>query len=188
MHRLLVVEVTGLHTEHLFELLGSVNRVTHPLYVANIVLITLGKFNVYTKLLVVDIIHRVANDISITIAMGIIEVEQQLLICLVILLDELSLLEEVDTSLICLLEGATQTTRLELFVALEVDLADAYALAAIDDKGQGHELRTGRVALRDAVLDFRVAEALLAPILLDELRVLDLLKEKFPNTAILPTE
>ena len=171
MHRLLVVDIARLDAEKIVEILGGVDRVTHPPYIADIELLALVNLYVDAEGLVVDNVDRVANDGGITVAARVVEVEQQLLICLVVLLVELSILEEEDALLVCLLEGTAQALILERVVTREVNLTNTHLRATVDDKGDIYTLLIDCIVSK-AHIDLAGAEALRGIVLLDELHIL----------------
>ena len=171
VHGFLVVGVARMHAEHVLQLLGVVDRVAHPRDVADVVFVALREVDVDAEAFLVDRVDRVAQDGGVAEALRVVEVDQQLLVLLEVALLEFGVAQEVEALLVRLLEGAAQAFVGELFVAREVDAADAHARSAIDHERDVHGIRTHGVVL-DARLGAGVAEALLGPVGFDELAVL----------------
>ena len=169
--RLLVVGVARFDAEHALQVAGRVDRVADPCDVADIVLVALRHREVDTQSAVVDRVDRVAQDREVAVAFRVVEVDEVLLVRFVVVLLEFRRLEEVDALLVRLLEGAAQALVLELFVAVEIDLADLDLAFAVDHEGDVHGVLDDGIVL-DAHAHLRIAESLLGEIFLDELRIL----------------
>ena len=171
VHRLFVVGVALAHAEHLLQVVGFVDRVAHPRYVADVIFVAFRDFEVDAQPLVVDRVDRIAHDRSVTVTARVVEVDQEVFVLFVIIFVELRPAENVDALLVGLLEGTAQALVLELFVAREIDLADLDLVLAVDEERDVHHLRAQRV-VGDAHVHLRIAEGFFRPVGLDELFVL----------------
>ena len=171
VHRLFVVGVALAHAEHLLQVVGFVDRVADPRYVADVVFVAFRDFEVDAQPLVVDRVDRIAHDRSVTVTARVVEVDQEVFVLFVIVFVELRPAENVDALLVGLLEGTAQTFVLELFVAREIDLADLDLVLAVDEERDVHHLRAQRV-VGDAHVHLRIAEGFFRPVGLDEFFVL----------------
>ena len=173
VHELLVVDVALLHAEHLVQVVGRIDGVAHPCYVAYIIFLALVHLQANADVLVVDVPHAVADDGSVAVAILVILFDELLLVGLPALGCKLLRLEERSerSYLMGLCEGALlEQSALYLavfqrFVAFDVDLADLHLLLFVDDYIKDNLVLVCHVvALTN--LDVGVLEALVVEIFL----------------------
>jgi hypothetical protein len=76
MHRLLIVDIALVYAEELVEILGGIDRITHPVDITDIELITLIYLDIDTQGLLVDIVYRITHNSGVAVASRVIEVEK----------------------------------------------------------------------------------------------------------------
>ena len=91
----MVVNVAGLHAQHLGQSFGVVYRIAYPVDVADVVLITLLNLDIYVYGLLVEGDYRVNHNLGIAIAVLIVLGNEQLLVLLIEVVDELLRTEQV---------------------------------------------------------------------------------------------
>ena len=170
VHRLLVVHIALIHAEELIQVVGRIDRVTHPSNVANVELIALREVEVDADCLIVNLIDRIRQDGCVTITARVIEVEQQVFILGIILLLELAAVEEVYRLLVSLLECTEQALLGEVLVTRKGDLAHLNTRLAIDVEGYVYCILDCGV-VGDLGAYIHITEALADKLLLDEFLV-----------------
>ncbi len=167
---LLVVDVAGIYAEHVVQHVGVVDRVAHPLYVGDVILVALLKVDEHVHALVVVARHAVIQYLCVAIAEFVVLLHDAVEVISEILLHELLLFEEVEK--IAVLVGLFhRTLHLRVghhLVAVDVDLVHLDFVAAVYI-----HLKHDVVLLAEvgdfADFHFRVLEPLLGVVTFDEL-------------------
>ena len=145
----LVVDVTFLHAEHVVQLFGRIQRVTHPCDIAEVVFVSFFYSHEDVHRTVVVGLDAVFHDHSITVSQFVVFVDDQLLVCFEILFYELFGAEYVDqlVFLVGLLHDALQLLGCYGFITGDGDFVYLYFLFLVDVNAHDHLVLVGDIIL-----------------------------------------
>ena len=175
VHVLLVVDVAFLHAQHIGQMVGVVDGVSHPSDVPQIVFLPLVHLYIYIDVLVVEVPDAVFQNGGIAVSVLVVFVNQVLFVFLPALRCELLLLQEGGEFVyfVYVLEGTfgeklTLDFRVrELFVTLDDDLVHLHLFLLVHGDVQNHLILVRHiVALHD--VDVSILVTFVVEILLCE--------------------
>ena len=165
---LLIVNVAGLHSQEIVELVGIIYGVADPGNITNVIFMTFFKVNVDVDLLVVVWHDAVAENLGIAIAEFVVFLQNTVEVILIIRLDELFLAEQFEkvAALIGLFYHALQLAVGEHLIAGDIDFMNLDFCMLVDVDVHNHLVFVREVFLKGN-LDVGLAETFLIEIFLD---------------------
>ena len=134
LENLLVVDIAGLHVEHIVKEVARIDGVAHPVDWADVVLLALFKGDVDVDGLVVVGDYAVAQDFCVTVALFVILFDDAVQVVLEVAFNKLLLAEEVDelALLVGLLHRALDGVVAQHLVAVDVDFVYLHLVVLVD--------------------------------------------------------